>query len=99
MQIPGFGEVLTQNLIDWRDSLVGQMGNYRFSPRELQLAKTIDDKYYLLCLDCQQKLKSGMTALQKRREIFVKKREQIYQDAQSLAAKLAQAQADMRVYL
>jgi len=98
IQIPGFGEVLTQNLVDWRNRLVSQLGSYRFSPQELQQAKVIDEKYNILRLDYQQKLKSGMAALQKRREIVIKKREQIYQDAESLAAKLAQAQADMRVY-
>lgn len=96
--IPGFGPVLTQNLVDWRKSLESRFQQYRPIPNDLAVLNAVDQKYARRRSELESKLNGGIAQLEHRRSALIQKREQVYKEATIAAKKLAQAQADMKVY-
>jgi len=96
--MPGFGPVLTQKLVDWRNTLEIRFQQYRPSPKDLAALNWVDKKYAHIRSELESKLVGGKAQLVHSRDTLIEKRKQIHQEAESVARKLAQARADMKVY-
>jgi DNA-binding helix-hairpin-helix protein with protein kinase domain len=96
--IPTFGQVLTQNLVDWKNALENRFQSYKSPPQDLAALNGIDQRYSRRRSELEGNLVSGKTQLEQSCNTLVKKREQLKKEAESVAKQLAQAKADMRVY-
>ena len=96
--IPGFGPVLTQKLVDWRNTLEIRFQQYRPSPKDLAALNWVDQKYARTRSELESKLMGGKAQIVQSRDTLIEKRKQVRQEAESVARKLAQARADMKVY-
>jgi DNA-binding helix-hairpin-helix protein with protein kinase domain len=96
--VPGFGPVLTQKLVDWRNTLETRFQQYRPSPKDLASLNGVDQKYARRRSELESKLVGGKAQLVHSRNNLLKKREQVRKEAENAARKLAQARADMKVY-
>jgi DNA-binding helix-hairpin-helix protein with protein kinase domain len=98
LSIPTFGQVLTQNLVAWRNSLEIRFQQYKSSPQDLAALNSVDQKYAHRRSELEITLIGGKSQLEHSRNTLIKKREQVRKEAESVAKKLAQARADMKVY-
>ena len=96
--IPTFGRVLTQNLVDWRNSLEIRFQQYKPSLQDLKFLNSLDQKYARRRNELESSLVGGKSQLEHCRNTLVKKREQVRKEAEIAIKTLAQARADMTVY-
>jgi len=96
--IPGFGEVLTQNLVDWRDNLEIRFNQYKPSLKDLAALNGLDQKYARRRSELESKFLGGKARLEYIYTNLIKEREQVRKEAEDPIKKLAQALADMKVY-
>ena len=96
--VPGFGPVLTQNLIDWRNTLEARFSRYRPSPKDLASLSSVDQKYAHRRSELENKLLASKAQLEDVRDSLLKQREQVRKEAENVLSRLAQARADMQVY-
>jgi DNA-binding helix-hairpin-helix protein with protein kinase domain len=97
--IPGFGQMLTQKLVDWRNTLEIRFQQYKSSSKDLAALNGIEQKYARKRSELESKLIGGKTQLEYSRNTLIKKREQVRKEAETAAKRLAQARADMKVYI
>lgn len=96
--VPGFGPVLTQKLVDWRNALEACFRQYKPLPQDLACLSSIDQKYVRIRSHLENTLVTGTAQLANSRDKLLQKRKQIHKDAENAAIRLAQARADMKVY-
>jgi DNA-binding helix-hairpin-helix protein with protein kinase domain len=97
--IPGFGPVLTQNLVEWRNTLEARFQRYNPSPQDLAALNGVDQKYARRRSELESRIVGGKAQLENRRDDLIKKRERLVRkEIEDVARKLAQARADMNVY-
>lgn len=96
--IPTFGRVLTQNLVDWRNSLEIRFQQYKPSLQDLKFLNSLDQKYARRRNELESNLVGGKSQLEHCRNTLVKKQEQLRKEAEIAVKTLAQAKADMSVY-
>lgn len=98
ISIPGFGEVLTENLVEWREDIEARFSQYRPSPKDLASLNGLEQKYVRRRSELESKLLRGKAKLEHIRSNLIEKREKVQKEAEKALKPLAQAQADMREY-
>lgn len=93
--VPGFGDVLTMRVVEWRNEVERRFVPVQGIPASLQQA--LDMKFYSLRQSIEAKLNNGPIAL---REVLVKRNQELEQQLafiRSVLVKYAQANSDVAV--
>jgi DNA-binding helix-hairpin-helix protein with protein kinase domain len=75
--VPGFGPVLTQKLVDWRNTLEARFHQYRPSPKDIAALNSVTQKYARRQSELESKLVGEKLNLNMVVILCLKKREQV----------------------